>query len=101
MPKTPRLSEAEIEARLVTLPGWLITTHGELSRKFPQADFSAGLAFVNELAGAAEAADHHPDVLLTYPAVTITLTTHDSGGLTAKDFALAHQIQNIANRPAG
>ena len=68
---------------------------GELTRTFKQPNFIAGLLFVNRIAGAAEATGHHPDVLLTYPAVKIALITHDAGGLTAKDFALAAQIDKL------
>jgi 4a-hydroxytetrahydrobiopterin dehydratase len=47
---------------------------------------------VNRVAALAEAADHHPDILVSYTRVTLTLSTHDAGGLTARDFALARQI---------
>ena len=55
----------------------------------------AGLLFINRIAGLAEANGHHPDLLLTYPAVTVNLITHDAGGLTIKDFDLAAQIDRL------
>ena len=54
-----------------------------------------GLGFVGRMAELAEKANHHPDVLLTYPRVTVSLTTHDAGGLTEKDFGLAQQIDEV------
>jgi 4a-hydroxytetrahydrobiopterin dehydratase len=52
------------------------------------------MAFVNGVAGLAEAMDHHPDILVSYSKVTLTLTSHDAGGLTDKDFRLAGQIDS-------
>jgi 4a-hydroxytetrahydrobiopterin dehydratase len=89
------LTPDQIAEHLSRLPGWTINDRGELTHKFPQANFMAGLLFVNRIAGLAEAVGHHPDVLLTYPAVTISLTTHDAGGLTVKDFDLAAQIGRL------
>jgi len=91
-----KLTAAEMERRLAALPDWTVNAQGELTRTFKQPNFVAGLLFVNRIGGAAEAARHHPDVLLTYAAVKIALTTHDAGGLTAKDFDLAAQIDRLA-----
>ena len=95
MTTTP-FSPSDIENRLAALSRWTVNADGELTRTFKQPNFMAGLDFVNKLASLAEAAGHHPDVLLTYPAVTIRLVTHDAGGLTIKDFDLAHQIDALA-----
>ena len=57
------------------------------------------MAFVNQVAELAESADHHPDILINYKRVTLTLSTHSAGGLTEKDFDLASQIEKIP-RPA-
>ena len=54
-----------------------------------------GIAFVNRVANAAEAADHHPDVVLGYRRVVVNLTTHDANGITHKDFALAAEIDGL------
>ena len=86
-----RLDDREIERRLASLPGW--QRYGdEIRRTFAFADFAAALAFVNRVGALAEAANHHPDIDIRYSKVTLALTTHDSGGLTAKDFALAEQV---------
>jgi len=86
-----RLSDAEARSRLGRLRGWQI--EGDALRKRYELDsFAAAIAFVNRVAGLAEKADHHPDILIEYRHVTLTLTTHDSGGLTGRDFALAEQI---------
>jgi 4a-hydroxytetrahydrobiopterin dehydratase len=80
-----RLSRPEIDARLKSLEGW--TLDGEAIRKqytFPS--FPDAIAFVNRLAPKAEAADHHPDILINYRRVTLTYSTHSEGGLTEKDF---------------
>lgn len=88
--RTPKLSTAEVAERLTDLPGWQID-NGALKRTFGFEDFAGSMAFVNRLADAAEAADHHPDIDIRYNKVTIALSTHDSGGITEKDFALAQQ----------
>ena len=80
------LSRDEVERRLRTLTGW--TLDGNAIRK--QYTFSGvpeAVRFVDRLAPQAEAADHHPDILINYKRVTLTYTTHSEGGLTAKDFA--------------
>jgi 4a-hydroxytetrahydrobiopterin dehydratase len=86
-----RLSDEEARARLSSLNGWEID--GDRLRKRYELDtFLAAIAFVSRVAELAEAADHHPDILIEYRNVTLTLTTHDSGGLTARDFSLAARI---------
>jgi 4a-hydroxytetrahydrobiopterin dehydratase len=80
-----KLSPAEIDERLRSLKGW--TLEGDAIRKqFTFADFPGAIAFVNRLAPPAEAADHHPDILISYKRVTLTYSTHSEGGLTVKDF---------------
>ncbi|MFM9001799.1 MAG: 4a-hydroxytetrahydrobiopterin dehydratase [Opitutia bacterium] len=85
------LNPAEIEQALRGLPGW--TTDGKaLRRQYTFADFPAAVAFVNRLVAPAEAQGHHPDIAISYNRVSLSLTTHDAGGLTAKDLALARSI---------
>jgi 4a-hydroxytetrahydrobiopterin dehydratase len=85
------LTEAEIRARLERLPGW--ERRGtEIRRTWSFADFEGSMAFVTRVAELAEAADHHPDIDIRYSKVTLALSTHDAGGLTARDFALAEAI---------
>ena len=79
------LTRAEIEQRLKGLDGW--TLEGDAIRKqYTFANFPEAVAFVNRLAPEAEAADHHPDILINYKRVTLTYSTHSEGGLTVKDF---------------
>jgi 4a-hydroxytetrahydrobiopterin dehydratase len=87
----PRLGESQIQQRLAGLAGWE-RRGDEIRRTFAFASFGESLAFVNRVAGLAEAADHHPDIDIRYSKVTLALSTHDAGGLTAKDFELAAQI---------
>jgi 4a-hydroxytetrahydrobiopterin dehydratase len=67
-----------------------------LHARFDTGDFARGLAFVAAVGAAAEEADHHPDVTLTYPHVDLRLVSHDSGGVTGRDVALARRISKIA-----
>lgn len=91
----PKPAPAEIKAALAALPNW--TRRGAIIRRtyeFP--DFAAAMKFVNAVARAAEKANHHPDVDIRWNRVTLALTTHDAGGLTDKDFALAAQCDRLA-----
>jgi len=87
------VSREEIGRRLASLPGWDLSGQ-EIRRVYTFSDFKASMAFVNRVAGLAEAMDHHPDILINYSKVTLTLTSHDAGGLTDKDFRLAGQIDS-------
>jgi 4a-hydroxytetrahydrobiopterin dehydratase len=90
-----KLSKAEAEQRLRNVAGWSLD--GDSIRKqFTFADFPAAIAFVNRLAPVAEAADHHPDILINYKRVTLTYSTHSEGGLTAKDFEGAEMADRVA-----
>ncbi len=90
------LSDADIDARLAATPNWQresATIVREL--KFP--DFAAAITFVEHVAERAEAANHHPDILVHgWNKVRLTLSTHSAGGLTDADFALAREIDAIA-----
>ncbi|WP_298820869.1 4a-hydroxytetrahydrobiopterin dehydratase [Chloroflexus sp.] len=89
-----RLSEAEIADHLAQRPDWSLENN-EIVRTFRLANFPAAIAFVTHVAFLAEAAGHHPDIDIRYNRVRIALTTHDAGGLTEKDFALAAAIDEI------
>ena len=93
MPPSP-LSEAEIATRLNSLPSWH-REGDEITRTFAFPDFRAALAFVNKTGDLAEAAGHHPDIDIRYNKVRLALTTHDAGGLAAKDFDLAEKINGL------
>jgi 4a-hydroxytetrahydrobiopterin dehydratase len=90
----PALSESEARARLGEVPGWDV---GEKSlvRKLALPSFPDAVAFTVKVAFVAEAADHHPDILINYRRVTLTLWTHTEGGITEKDFALAREINKL------
>jgi 4a-hydroxytetrahydrobiopterin dehydratase len=85
------LDDSQIRERLARLPGWQ-RRGNEITRTFGFADFKQAMAFVTRVALIAEVANHHPDIDIRYSKVTLTLTTHDASGLTAKDFALAESI---------
>lgn len=93
MPASP-LSSTEIDSRLRSLDGWQLE-RGEIDRTFTFADFSGSLGFVNRVGELAEAAGHHPDIDIRYNKVRLALVTHDAGGLTEKDFALAAKINEL------
>ncbi len=76
-----------------TVPGWE-NNGAAITRLYKFSDFKEAMTFVNRVAGLAEAADHHPDILIRYNKVQLTLSTHSAGGLTEKDFALARQIDS-------
>jgi 4a-hydroxytetrahydrobiopterin dehydratase len=86
-----RLSDDEARERAAALPGWELRA-GAIRRQYRFPDFKSAMAFVNRVAALAEEADHHPDFLIEYDKVTLTLTSHDSGGLTERDFRLARKI---------
>ena len=85
------LTDAAIRERLARVPGWERAGNA-IRRTWSFADFAGSMAFVNRVAGLAEAIDHHPDIDIRYAKVTLMLSTHDAGGLTARDFALAEKI---------
>ena len=90
-----KLADAEVQAYVKRTPGWALDG-GMLRKTFAFADFRAAMAFVNRVADAAEAADHHPDIDIRYSKVTLALSTHDAGGITARDTALATQVDRFA-----
>jgi 4a-hydroxytetrahydrobiopterin dehydratase len=90
-----KMSDAEIQASLSQLQEWS-ELNGAIQRTFQFADFRASMRFVNEVARAAEERQHHPDILIRYNKVTMTLSTHDAGGISSKDFDLARVIDRFA-----
>jgi 4a-hydroxytetrahydrobiopterin dehydratase len=92
-----RLTDAEISRQLPTLPGWRLE-NGRLEKTFQFANFVEAIAFVERLVAPAEAIGHHPDITIHYNRVTISLTTHDVGGLSSLDFDLARKISALAAR---
>jgi len=86
-----RLDDAGVADALRRTPGWQ-RAGGEITRTYRFEDFRAALAFVNRVGELAERAGHHPDIDIRYGTVRLALTTHDAGGLSAKDFELARAI---------
>jgi len=96
-PPVPKLGENQITPALATVPQWL--RQGDvIARTFQFKDFLAAMKFVDAVAVAAEQAWHHPDIDIRWNKVTLTLTTHDAGGLTQKDFDLARQFDQLSLR---
>ena len=91
-----RLTDAERDAALVALPGWVLREDGAaLLRTFTFADFSAAFGFMARAALYAEKADHHPEWFNVYNRVEVTLTTHDAGGLSQRDVAMAAALSAL------
>lgn len=90
-----KLTSAQIKAALPTVPNWRRKA-SVISRTFEFKDFVVAMKFVNAVAKAAEKAWHHPDIDIRWNKVTLALTTHDAGGLTEKDFALATKFDGLA-----
>jgi len=91
-----KLSNAEVDARLRSFPGW--SRQGDGVRKlFTFKGFPDAIAFVTRLAFDAEAADHHPDLQISYRKVTVIWSTHSEGGVTEKDLAGAEQSDRVAS----
>jgi 4a-hydroxytetrahydrobiopterin dehydratase len=88
------LTDDEIEAGLGKAAGWE-RKGGEISRTVKLADFAGAMLYVGAVAHLAQAANHHPDIAISWNTVTLTLSTHSAGGLTDKDFALAQQISAL------
>jgi 4a-hydroxytetrahydrobiopterin dehydratase len=91
------LSREQIDARLRDLPGWTFEDNA-IVRKLTFASFPDAIAFVTRVAFDAEAADHHPDLHISYKRVTMSWSTHDAGGVTEKDFVGAREAHALAAR---
>lgn len=88
------LSQAEIEEKLAGLSDW--ERSGEaISKDFKRDDFVGSIRFVSSLVEPAEAMNHHPDLAVSWDTVTVTISTHSEGGLTAADFELAEKIDAL------
>jgi 4a-hydroxytetrahydrobiopterin dehydratase len=88
------LSVEQIQAGLASVPKW--NHRGQaITRTYQFKDFPAAIQFVDAVALLAERAGHHPDIDIRWNKVTLTLTTHDAGGLTKKDFELAKRVDRV------
>ena len=91
----PLLSDSEVQEKLAALSGWT-RSGGEIQKSFKREDFVGSVRFVAGLVEPAEAMNHHPDVAVSWDTVTVTISTHSEGGLTAADFELAEKIDALA-----
>ncbi len=91
----PALSDIEIQRGLGTLPGWSRKSD-TLVKSYHFAAFPDGIAFIARVAEIAESMNHHPDIDIRYTKVHFALSTHDEGGITTKDLALAKAIEELA-----
>ncbi len=90
-----KFTDAEITQALKDVPEWS-EQGGAIQRTYQFSDFVAAMRFVDEVARLAEAQQHHPDILIRYNKVTLTVNTHDANGITAKDFTLARNADAVA-----
>jgi len=88
------LSGTEVVQALKSLPGWNVNGNA-IERVFEFPNFVEAMGFVNRIAEAAEAVNHHPDITINYNKVKLSLTSHDSGGVTQRDLRMASKINEI------
>ncbi|MDQ3725074.1 MAG: 4a-hydroxytetrahydrobiopterin dehydratase [Actinomycetota bacterium] len=89
------LSDSEVQERLAGLSGWS-RSGAAIEKSFERGDFIGSVRFLDSLVEPAEAMNHHPDVAISWDTVTVTISTHSEGGLTAADFELAEKIDALA-----
>ncbi len=90
-----KLEAQQIDANLAELAEWSLNGDA-LQRTFRFDDFNGAMAFVSRIADLAEEMQHHPDIMIRYNKVTLTLSTPDAGGITEQDFALARDLDAFA-----
>jgi 4a-hydroxytetrahydrobiopterin dehydratase len=96
---TKTYSQTEIEEKLADHPNWSLADDGRLHAHFTFKNFSRAMLFAGAVGHLAEAADHHPDLLIhDYKNVKISLTTHSAGGITEADFNLIEQIEALPSQ---
>jgi 4a-hydroxytetrahydrobiopterin dehydratase len=87
-----KLTPNQLDMEMRQVPDWKMNSNGEIEKTFTQTGFPQSLMFVNAVGLLAESKNHHPDILIQWNKVRLSLSTHDAGGLTAKDFELAKLI---------
>ena len=95
-----KLTEAELKVFLDEMQGWTSLSNA-IHREFTFAGFRSAIAFVDRVADLAESAGHNPDIEIHYNRVYLSLSTHDAGGVTEMDVALAAEIDLVAEPTAG
>src|ERR1700677_3864767 len=97
--KVSKLSDKEVQAQLQELPRWTLRA-GKLHREYKFAGFAEAFGFMSTCALVAQKKDHHPEWSNVFDRVVVDLSTHDAGGITALDFALATEMEAAARRLA-
>lgn len=90
----PKLSDSEVASALASLPGWSVE-RGLLTKTFEFPSYARGVLFANACAAHAEKTDHHPDLLITWRKVRVSLSTHSEGGITEKDVESARAYETF------
>jgi 4a-hydroxytetrahydrobiopterin dehydratase len=88
------LTAEQVSTEIAATPGWELAD-GQITTTVTRKDFRDALLYVNAVGYLAERANHHPDIAIAWNKVTLTLVSHSAGGLTAKDFALARQVNDL------
>src|SRR5437879_10960043 len=86
------MAKAEAQKHLLTLPGWLLTDN-KIEKEYKFRSYLEGLDFANKIGHIAEEQDHHPDILIGWRRVRLTLTTHSIKGLSENDFIMAAKAE--------
>lgn len=90
------LSDTEIQKALQNVPGW--EHHGAaIERSYQFGNFVEAMSFVNQVAAVAESVNHHPDIEINYNRVKLSLTSHDSGGVTQRDLRMAERLNGVTS----
>ncbi|MDF1808075.1 MAG: 4a-hydroxytetrahydrobiopterin dehydratase [Phycisphaerales bacterium] len=89
-----KLTQDQITTNLESNDDW-VELNGQIQRTYGFSDFLDSMKFVNQIAEYAEQVQHHPDILIRYNKVTLTVSTHDAGGITRKDFDLAKEADKL------
>ncbi len=93
--KASKLTPTQLDILLKELPDWKLNSSGEIEKTYVFTGFPQSLLFVTAVGLLAESKNHHPDILIQWNKVRLALITHDSGGLTAKDFELARLANTL------
>ena len=90
------LAESELQTQVAAMQGWEVRD-GALEKAYDRGDFDGSMAFVNSVADAANAADHHPDISISWNTVTLRWVNHGAGGITEKDIEMAARSDELAS----
>jgi len=90
-----KLTPNQVEIELKQITDWKLNAAGEIEKTFTSTGFPQSLIFVQAVGLLAESKNHHPDILIQWNKVKLSLTTHDAGGLSSKDFELAKMINAL------